>query len=360
MKVWVPVTLLFALALPGRAAAHLGSTKLVWIEVGDRGADVRVDLDPVDVAYELEADDPDHATADALLPRADEIRAWATDAFSVHSADGPCEPSARAVDAVDVEGALRMTRAIRVELRFACAARPVRFEDHAVFDSDPQHEAIVRVGERPTVLRAGRQRVSLEQPSAASVIGTFLLEGVTHMVTGYDHVLFLLSLLLVAGEVAAREGTKRSLRDVALMVTAFTVGHSITLIAAALDVVSLPSRWVESAIAGSIVAVAAWNVVRPRARSELRWVAGLFGLVHGFGFSSVLRQLILPTEARVGALLAFNLGIELAQLGIVLAVVPLLEWAGRKPWYHRAVVQVGSAIVGAIGLYWLVTRALGL
>ncbi|GAB4112001.1 MAG: hypothetical protein OHK0013_48090 [Sandaracinaceae bacterium] len=171
--------------------------------------------------------------------------------------------------------------------------------------------------------------------------------------------LFLLSLLLVAGMQAARGGTRRALRDVALVVTGFTLGHSVTLIAAALDWVVLPSRPVETAIAASIVLVAAWNVARPEPRRGLPAVATAFGLVHGFGFSSVLRELVLPTEGRVAALLAFNVGIELAQLGCVLAVLGPLAWAGRQGWYRRYAVQGGSALIALVASYWMVTRALG-
>lgn len=353
--------LAFALFLPADAAAHLGSTKLVWVDTSPGGAVVRVDLDPIDVAYELGLDDPDGVEAETLLPRQSEIRAWAERVFSVRTDGGACDASAFEVSVVDVGGSLRMSRAIRVELEFACPEprSSMVFRDDSIFDSDRQHEAIVRVGDSPTVLRVGRQEVALGT-AADSVLSIFLAMGAIHLVTGYDHILFLLSLLLVAGEVAARDGTRKGLRDVALIVTAFTVGHSVTLIGAALDVVVLPSRVVESAIAASIVAVAVWNLARPEARTGLRWVAGAFGLIHGFGFSSVLRELVLPMGERVTALLAFNVGIELAQLAIVAMVVPILGWAGKKPWYRNAVVRGGSVMIAAVGLIWFAERALDL
>lgn len=350
-----------ALLSTGSARAHLGSTKLVWIEPTPEGARVRVDLDPVDVAYELEAEDPDHPDVDALLRRADALRAWAVTVFSMRSEGGACAARAGAVSEVAVES-LRFDRGLRVELAFTCPAprRDTVFRDEAVFPNDRQHESIVRVGETPTVLRVGRQEVAIgEAPTLGATLLTFLAEGALHLFTGYDHVLFLLSLLLVAGELAAREGRKKALADVALIVTAFTIGHSITLIAAALDVVTLPSRLVESAIAASIVAVAIWNLVRPEARVGLRWVAAAFGLVHGFGFSSVLRELLLPAGQRVGALLAFNVGIELGQLVIVACVVPLLGWAGQRPWYRRGVIQGGSVGIALIAGFWLVERVMG-
>ncbi len=361
------LALILSLTIGAPASAHLGSTKLIWLELRPDGVAVRVDLDPIDVAYELELPGADDAEADGLVSRAPAIRAWAARVFSLRSDGARCDVEVGDVSVVSVDG-LRFERGVRVELAFTCAAVEgaptdprLVFRDEAVFDSDRQHEAIVVVQERATVLRVGRQEVVLgEATSLGGTVLTFFVEGAIHLVTGYDHILFLLSLLLVAGAVAARDGRKEALRDVAMIVTAFTLGHSITLIAAALDVVTLPSRLVESAIAASIIAVAVWNLVEPEARRGLRWVAGLFGLVHGFGFSSVLRELVLPTGERVGALLAFNVGIEAAQLGLVALVVPVLAWAGGKGWYRRVVIQGGSVLVAGIASYWFVVRAFGL
>ena len=359
----LPLLALLALpALAAPAAAHLGSTKLVWIEPTDDGATVRVDLAPSDVAYELDVADPEHPDLAALLAAPDPIRGWAARVFSLRTDGGPCAVTPGAVTEVAVES-LRYSRAVRVELTFVCPAPRASavFRDEAVFPSDRQHESIVRVGGAVTILRVGRQEAPVgATPALGETLLTFLAEGAIHLFTGYDHVLFLLSLLLVAGRVAASDGKKKAIVDVALLVTAFTVGHSVTLIAAALDLVTLPSRLVESAIAASIVAVAVWNLVRPDARVGLRWVAAAFGLVHGFGFSGVLRELLLPADQRVAALLAFNVGIELGQLAIVAAVVPLLALAGARPWYERVVIRGGSVLIALVATYWLVERAFDL
>jgi hypothetical protein len=374
------------------AAAHMGSTKYLFVTRAGGGAVVRAEVEVVDAAYEL--GDPE-AGEGAVLARAGAVQAWLERALHLRSADGePCvgraegEVSARTRDG---------KRYLAITLGFRCADPAARLvlRDDAVFDDDPQHEAIVRIDAseesvdalveraaragagpgpdarphgaaaqdaRATVLRATSRELRLEPPDRPllDLVGTFLVEGALHLVTGYDHLLFLLSLLLVAGTQAAREGTRRALREVALVVTGFTVGHSVTLVAAALDWLVLPSRPVEVAIAASIVLVAAWNVARPEPRRSLPAVATAFGLVHGFGFSSVLRELVLPTEGRVVALLAFNVGIELAQLACVLAALGPLAWAARRPWYRRAVVQGGSAAIATVAAYWMVARALGL
>ena len=176
----------------------------------------------------------------------------------------------------------------------------------------------------------------------------FLGLGVEHIFLGYDHILFLLALIVVA----SRLGT------LVKIVTAFTVGHSVTLILAALEWVSLPSRLVESGIALSIAWVAAENLWLRRA--DHRWILTfLFGFVHGFGFANVLRDLGLPSRGLVSSLLAFNAGVEVGQLAIVALLFPLILWSARRPTHIR-VVQGVSAVILLFGIGWLVERVLDL
>jgi hydrogenase/urease accessory protein HupE len=177
--------------------------------------------------------------------------------------------------------------------------------------------------------------------------------GVHHIFTGFDHLAFLVALLLLAAT------TPRPLRATLLTVTAFTVAHSITLIAGALGWVTLPAQLVESVIAASIVWVAIENLLVRRA--PWRWpLVFLFGLVHGLGFASMLVP-FLPADGVVVPLLAFNLGVEIGQLAVVAVALPLLAWlAGRWPdAYRRVVVRGGSLIIGALGALWLVERLRG-
>jgi hypothetical protein len=140
------------------------------------------------------------------------------------------------------------------------------------------------------------------------------------------------------------------------VVTAFTLAHSITLSLAALGVVELPSRWVESVIAASII-VAALNNVWPRVIGRLWMVAFGFGLVHGFGFASVLADLGLPQGALVLALVGFNVGVEVGQLAIVLVFLPLAYALRRTRFYRRWVMVGGSLVIAALAAVWLVERA---
>ena len=192
----------------------------------------------------------------------------------------------------------------------------------------------------------------------------FAREGVWHIWLGFDHVLFLLCLLLPAdvrrenGRWRAVPRAREAAGEVLRIVTAFTLSHSLTLAPAALGVVSLPSRWVESAIAASIV-LAALDNLRPFLRAPRTWVAFAFGLVHGLGFAGVLAELGLPSDARALALIAFNLGVEVGQLAIVAVFLPLALAARRRALYPRAVLAGGSCAIAALASVWLWERALG-
>jgi hypothetical protein len=142
-------------------------------------------------------------------------------------------------------------------------------------------------------------------------------------------------------------------------VTAFTVAHSITLSLAALGVIDLPTRLVESVIAASIV-VAALNNLRPLVTRRLWLVAFGFGLVHGFGFASVLADLGLPRDALVLALVGFNIGVELGQLAIVVLFLPLAFALRRTRFYRSWVMVGGSLVIALLALVWLVERAGGI
>ena len=183
-------------------------------------------------------------------------------------------------------------------------------------------------------------------PGVVATALEFLKLGVVHIVIGYDHIAFVAALLL----------TGASLAPVVKIVTAFTAAHSLTLSLAVLDVVTLPPMVVEAGIALSIVYVAAENLLT--GRREGRWlVAFLFGLVHGFGFAAVLKELGLPSSALVTSLVSFNVGVELAQLAIVIAALPLLYGLTRTP-LHAPLTRAASAVILSLGLLWLYQRTL--
>lgn len=234
-------------------------------------------------------------------------------------------------------------------------------------DIDPSHRGLMTIsawGATQTAVLNGEQSIALDHPSARLAFTEYLRTGVWHIWSGIDHLLFLLSLLLPA--VLRRRDqhweavplAKPAFLNILKVVTAFTVAHSVTLSLAAFDVVRLPSRLTESVIAASII-VAALNNIFPKV-TEGRWrIAFAFGLLHGFGFASVLADMGLPPGARAISLVSFNLGVELGQLAVVLAVMPIAYAVRATRFYRQTVMQWGSSAIAALAFVWLIQRAAG-
>jgi hypothetical protein len=235
------------------------------------------------------------------------------------------------------------------------------------FDIDPQHKGLLRLeyqGSSSTGVFSpdkATQQFELSKTSRFAQFVDYFREGVWHIWIGFDHILFLLALLLPAvvfrsaDAWQAVDAFKPAFMNVFKIVTSFTVAHSITLSLATLGIVSLPSRWVESTIAASVVA-AALNNVYPLFR-ERRWaMAFAFGLIHGFGFASVLSDLGLPQDALILALVGFNVGVEAGQLAIVTAFLPLAYLLRHTFAYRRVVLLGGSWLIAVVAAIWLVER----
>jgi hydrogenase/urease accessory protein HupE len=226
----------------------------------------------------------------------------------------------------------------------------------ALFPYDPNHQTFVNLHEGDVLTRQdilNAQRASAEyytggRQGALAVFKAFTAAGVHHIAIGPDHILFIIGLLLLGGSVLRLLG----------IVSAFTLGHSMTLSLAALNLVAPPARIVEPAIALSIVFVGADNLLSsPGARDVRAWIALFFGLVHGFGFASVLREIGLPPRALGISLFSFNLGVEIGQAIIVFTVVSLLAVVRvRSPKRAHQLVIAGSIFVMAAGGYWFVRR----
>lgn len=243
-----------------------------------------------------------------------------------------------------------------------------------VFEADRDHRGLVRLlneanGHEDSVVLSPDhphlEWVSLEEPSRVPM-GRMVAEGVHHIWTGYDHLLFLLALLLPSVAMPTRDGrwiSADGLHDVFLrvakVVTAFTIAHSLTLAMAVLGWVHLPSRGVESVIALSVIA-AALNNLWPVFRGHVEGVAFLFGLIHGFGFASALEELNLSAGALLRGLFEFNLGVELGQLTLVALFLPLAYWTRRSWAYQRVGILGGSVVIALVAGGWLVERSLDL
>ncbi|MDZ7344315.1 MAG: HupE/UreJ family protein [candidate division KSB1 bacterium] len=194
-----------------------------------------------------------------------------------------------------------------------------------------------------------RQRFTIGgKISPLSQIGEFIKLGIEHIFIGYDHILFLFALIVVGGRFI----------NLVKIITAFTVAHSITLILAAVQILALPPRLIESGIALSIAYVAGENLLIDRI--DHRWaLTFIFGLVHGFGFANVLRDLGLPTEGLVPSLLAFNFGVEIGQLCIIAVLFPLIVWIAKQK-FQRQIVFGLSSVIMLFGVAWFVERVFDL
>ena len=365
------MALCLGLAFTGTAMAHKASDSYLSLQVNGASIEGQWDiaLRDLDFAIGLDANDDGDITWAELRARHADIAAYASSRLKLEADGAACAISAGAqlVDS-HTDGAYSVLR-----FKAICPRPPAGLKiDYRLFaDLDPQHRGLLKLQAEGLTRSAVFGPAAPSQEFELKKLGWFAQfvdyagEGVWHIWIGFDHILFLLSLLLPAvllwqqGRWQAADRFGQAFWEVAKVVTAFTLAHSITLTLASLGIVSLPSRWVESAIALSVL-LAALNNLRPLFQGRRWTVAFGFGLIHGFGFASVLTELGLPQDTLVLALVGFNLGVEGGQLAIVAAFLPLAYWL-RQGWlYQRLVVRGGSMLIVLIAVVWLVERVFDL
>ncbi len=375
MSVLTRILLCLMLLLTGAAQAHKPSDSYLALNVAAGQLSGRWDiaLRDLDFAIGLDADGDGAITWGELRARHAEIAGYAA-ARLVVSLDGQTctlQVGAQQVDR-HTDGAYSV---LPLQLGCPAAGASSRIDiAYTLFaELDPQHRGLLALTVDGTTRTAilgphdAHQGFELRSASRLEQALHFLRDGIWHIWIGFDHILFLLALLLPAVGHWPRAGASwqpvsrfsQAFWDVLRVVTAFTVAHSITLSLATLELVTLPSRWVESAIAASVV-LAALNNIWPLFHRGRWMVAFAFGLVHGFGFASVLGDLGLPQGALVLALLGFNVGVELGQLVIVAAFLPLAYTLRRGGFYRHAVLHGGSLLIAAVAAAWLVERVFDL
>jgi hypothetical protein len=356
----------------GTAQAHKPSDSYLTVDVSSTSGDIRghwdIALRDLEIAVGLDDDRDGAITWGELRRHSAEIFDYATARLNVR-ADGAACVVARGDVLTDThsDGGYAV---LDFTARCRGPMHQLTLGYHLLFDIDPSHRGLLNLGVdgavRTAVLSPQQavQAFDLSRPSRVRQFLQFVADGVHHIWIGYDHLLFLISLLLPA--VLIRRdgrwipvGTLRSaLVSVIAVVTAFTVSHSVTLTLAALGIVGLPSRLVESGIALSVL-LAALNNVWPQVTRRAWMLAFVFGLVHGFGFASVLNDLGLPRDALAISLAGFNVGVELGQLSVVLVVVPLIFLLRERRMYRPAILVAGSSAIAVIAAAWFVQRALG-
>ena len=238
-----------------------------------------------------------------------------------------------------------------------------------MFAANAQHRGIIldqraKDSSNTYIASIDQQQIQLKKtPNRFAQFVTFIGQGIWHILIGFDHILFVISLMLPVVLVyknqqwQAVQTLKPALSSLLRIVTVFTLAHSITLTLATFDLVTLPSRWVESAIALSVI-VMALNTIKP-IFTHARWsIVFLFGLIHGFGFASVLNDLNLDQGALLLSLLGFNIGVEIGQFLILLLLFPVAYGLRKTRFYRQFVLMGGSVLIALVATVWLVQRVL--
>ena len=347
--------------------AHKGSDAYWTLRAGGSALSGRVDvaLRDLDVLLGLDTDGNGQLTWGEVKAKQGPLRAVLAQSLWVHQGTSPCPLELGAFSIIHHSDG----NYLAVPMSGRCPAEVGALEVNysLLFDVDAQHRGLLSVsgaaGGNWTAFTNNRrtQTVTFTSISAGAQTGLAFFQGVHHIAIGWDHLCFLVALLLPSvlrradAAWVPRPALKPALMDVARVVTAFTVAHSITLALAAFGVVTPNAKWVEVAIAVS-VALAALNNLVPFV-PETRWsLAFSLGLMHGFGFVSAIRDLGAGGPSLWLSVFGFNLGVEAGQLGIVAVFVPVAWLLRARAGYRAVLMPLGSALILGVALYWTAQR----
>jgi hydrogenase/urease accessory protein HupE len=360
-------TVWLVMVLMSDAHAHVASNGFLVADVS--GTEISGSLElavrDVELAVGADADRDGRVTWGELRAAAPQLAAYLRAHLSLRAQGNECPLAFQDMQVNDrVDGSYAW-----LPFRAHCPVAVRELEvGYSILDGvDPSHRGLLTLN-AGTVTQTGviggdarPVQFSVYAPSRWRSFVEYFHAGVWHILSGIDHMLFLLSLLLpavlcrVGGRWQPVRQVRPALVDIFKVVTAFTLAHSLTLTLAALNVVRLPSRLTESVIAASII-VAALNNIFPVVTKSRARIAFAFGLLHGFGFASVLADMGLPHGARLLSLFAFNCGIETGQMAVVCCVMPAIYWLRSGAFYRRAVMPWGSAAIAALAFVWLLQR----
>jgi hydrogenase/urease accessory protein HupE len=344
------VVVLAAIAAP--ASAHPVPFSYVDVRIQQANLEVTIVAHIFDVAHDLGISPPERLLeTGAAAARSDQIVRLLRDRLHL-MADG----RTLSTGVWSTPEPLAERQSIRLRARFEAEGTPGTIAVNAsLFPYDPQHQTFLNFYERDVVTsqailghgRTGFEYFAGTRQGVLAVVSKFAPAGIHHILIGPDHLLFLVGLLLLGGSIA----------QLLVVVTAFTVAHSITLSLAALNIMTPSARVIEPAIALSIVYVGADNLTVSGGRDVRAWIAFAFGFIHGFGFANVLRDMDLPARALGWSLFSFNVGVEIGQLLVVVSVASLLALLrSRSEAAGRRLAFAGSVVVIAAGTFWFVQR----
>jgi len=351
------------------AFAHSTSTSFLMVDLSgtsvDAPVDVRWDLSIHDIVWMVFVDA--NYDGEVTWKELDEARPALTSAIlgqiSVQRGGAPCSLAVR-----DYALAVRAEQNfLSVALRAACPKPGLLGVGGALFMSGDASQRVLLSAKRGAQQFAGVMSASepaWAEPAQASAWNSFVRfvgEGVWHVWIGYDHVAFVLLLLLpsvmrpVNGKWQGATGLGQVTRDIVTIITAFTIAHSTTLALAVTGTVKLPTQPIEVAIAASIAVAGGLNLMPHLSRLRLPLAFG-FGFVHGFGFANALGEIDATGTSLLPLLAGFNIGVEVAQLSIVAVVLPLIYSMRATRWYAGGVLPLGSCALGMAGFVWFLQR----
>jgi hypothetical protein len=347
------------------ASAHSTSTTFLAIDATDDAPRLQWDISLLDLQWTIDLDvDGDGAiTWSEVQTRRGPIERFALDHLQLRRGDQPCVIRAARFEPITREEDPHVSLGLAASCE-AVGALEVRSTLFFVDDEAQRVLLQVRRGAQVTNTVLSPRSPSWTEPATPSAwreFGRFVWQGAWHVWIGYDHLAFIALLLLPAvlrpgGRAWVNAGSARSvLFEVLKIVTVFTLAHSITLALAVTGALVLPSRPVELVIAASIVIAGLMNL-RPQWSRARVAVAGAFGLVHGLGFANALSELGSSGVRLLPLLGGFNVGVELAQLAVVLALLPVLLMWRRSGLYATRVMPAASLAIGLIGAFWFVQR----
>ncbi|WP_257208773.1 HupE/UreJ family protein [Bacillus sp. AFS031507] len=348
-KLWFPILLIFlslSSFLPPSASAHTNNSEgFSTIEVKEKSLDYELKLDLEELGHALNKETDQKQLIDHKV-----VQQYINSHIKLYTDSELIEGS---VVKTDVEMIKERPFAV-INLAYKTEHKPEKLVvQYNMFldDSDPSHANFATIKmdgkQQEKILTFESRELEIGEVSFLQNAKQFLVLGLEHIFTGYDHILFVISLLFGA----------KTIRHILSLVTAFTIAHSITLALATFDIIHLPSRFVESAIALSIIYVALINIFNKDSKHQ-PWLAFGFGLIHGFGFAGILAEMRLDTNHMVTSLVSFNLGIEIGQLIIVSLAYPLILWIKKLTFKPIKWVIPGTSVaILAFGLVWFIERA---
>lgn len=352
------------------ASAHQLSTAYANLHINEQGlitGEWQMRLYDLEQAIGVDSDGDGKLRWRELQTRTDSVNQYLANQLVIHRGDSKCKLVLS--DEWKIDSHFNESYLL-VPLRAQCAlAGAIRINYNAFFKEDAEHKLLLNLrsdaATSSRVLSDSLRDIvwDVENGSVWTTLGEFVYQGMVHIWIGIDHILFLLSLLLTCvlvrrgGQWFAQASVRRIVINTTWIVTAFTLAHSITLSATALGLLNLSSRWIEVGIAISVFLVALNNIFPLVTR--LGWLTFAFGLLHGMGFAGVLGELGLPADQQLLTVLAFNLGVEIGQMAIVLLLLPLFIFMRNQIWYARYALTGTSIVIALVAMQWVIERWIG-